>query len=168
MHSRGKIPAGVALQGAIDVEDADGDGTINFAESPAVAVRSVQGCDEEDAGDNGEDSGNEEDSDNKKGAADSGGGADNEEVEEVFDEDGKGFISAAKLRDVMANLGRHSSCFFCGSLLTEITRSIGKKLTETEADEMIPEADPDGDGKINYKVFVFAHPLYACVSLTDR
>ena len=52
----------------------------------------------------------------------------------VFDKDGNGFISAAELRHVMTNLG--------------------EKLTDEEVDEMIREADIDGDGQINYEEFV--------------
>jgi calmodulin len=51
-----------------------------------------------------------------------------------FDKDGNGFISAAELRHVMTNLG--------------------EKLTDEEVDEMIREADIDGDGQINYEEFV--------------
>ena len=51
--------------------------------------------------------------------------------EEVFDRDDNGFISAAELRHVMTNLG--------------------EKLTDEEVDEMIREADVDGDGQINYE-----------------
>lgn len=60
-----------------------------------------------------------------------------EEIKEafkVFDKDGNGFISAAELRHVMTNLG--------------------EKLTDDEVDEMIREADVDGDGQINYEEFV--------------
>ncbi len=53
---------------------------------------------------------------------------------QVFDRDGNGFISAAELRHVMTNLG--------------------EKLTDDEVDEMIREADVDGDGQINYEEFV--------------
>merc|ERR1712010_71401 len=56
------------------------------------------------------------------------------EAFKVFDEDGNGFISAAELRHVMTNLG--------------------EKLTDEEADEMIREADVDGDGQINYEELV--------------
>ncbi len=49
----------------------------------------------------------------------------------VFDKDGNGFISAAELRHVMTNLG--------------------EKLTDEEVDEMIKEADLDGDGMVNYE-----------------
>ena len=52
----------------------------------------------------------------------------------AFDRDGNGFISAAELRHVMTNLG--------------------EKLTDEEVDEMIREADVDGDGQINYEEFV--------------
>lgn len=60
-----------------------------------------------------------------------------EEIREafkVFDKDGNGFISAAELRHVMTNLG--------------------EKLSDKEVDEMIREADVDGDGQINYEEFV--------------
>ena len=56
------------------------------------------------------------------------------EAFKVFDKDGNGFISAAELRHVMTNLG--------------------EKLTDEECDEMIREADIDGDGQINYEEFV--------------
>merc|ERR1712172_185172 len=56
------------------------------------------------------------------------------EAFKVFDKDGNGFISATELRHVMTNLG--------------------EKLTDEEVDEMIREADIDGDGQINYEEFV--------------
>lgn len=54
-----------------------------------------------------------------------------EEAFKVFDKDGNGFISAAELRNVMVNLG--------------------EKLTDEEVENMIREADVDGDGQINYQ-----------------
>mmetsp|Transcript_2907 Transcript_2907/g.4717 ORF Transcript_2907/g.4717 Transcript_2907/m.4717 type:complete len:150 (+) Transcript_2907:171-620(+) len=56
------------------------------------------------------------------------------EAFKVFDRDQNGFISAGELRYSMTNLG--------------------EKLTDAEVDEMIREADADGDGQINYDEFV--------------
>jgi len=56
------------------------------------------------------------------------------EAFKVFDRDCSGFISAQNLRLVMTNLG--------------------EKLTDEEVDEMVCEADLDGDGRINYEEFV--------------
>ena len=52
----------------------------------------------------------------------------------VFDRNGDGSISAKDLRHIMTNLG--------------------EKLTDEEVDEMIREADIDGNGQINYEEFV--------------
>lgn len=60
-----------------------------------------------------------------------------EEIKEafkIFDKNDNKHISAAELRHVMSNLG--------------------EKLTDEEVDEMIREADIDGDGQINYEEFV--------------
>ena len=55
----------------------------------------------------------------------------------VFDKDGNGYISAAELRHVMT--------------------SLGEKLTEEEVEEMIIEADTDGDGQLNYEGLLDCH-----------
>jgi len=51
-----------------------------------------------------------------------------------FDQDGGGSISASELKHVFENLG--------------------EKLTDEEVDEMIREADIDGNNKVNYEEFV--------------
>ncbi|CAL5413408.1 unnamed protein product [Camellia sinensis] len=56
------------------------------------------------------------------------------EAFKVFDKDQNGYISANELRHVMINLG--------------------EKLTDEEVDQMIKEADLDGDGQVNYEEFV--------------
>ncbi len=49
----------------------------------------------------------------------------------MFDKDGNGYISNDELRQVMKNLGEN--------------------LTPQEVEEMILEADTDGDGQVNYE-----------------
>lgn len=67
----------------------------------------------------------------------------------VFDKDGNGFISAAELRHVMTNLG--------------------EKLTDEEVQEMIREADVDGDGQINYEGNITLNYIYTkCVNVRKR
>lgn len=80
-----------------------GNGTIDFEEFLTMMARKMKDTDTED---------------------------EMREAFRVFDKDGDGYISAAELRHVMANLG--------------------EKLTEQEVDEMIKEADLNGDGKVDY------------------
>ncbi|KAL0882916.1 hypothetical protein ABMA27_016422 [Loxostege sticticalis] len=65
-------------------------------------------------------------------------GADGEdelrEAFRVFDKNNDGLISSVELRHVMTNLG--------------------ERLSEEEVDDMIREADLDGDGMVNYDEFV--------------
>ncbi|KAL8171157.1 hypothetical protein V2J09_022961 [Rumex salicifolius] len=56
------------------------------------------------------------------------------EAFKVFDKDQNGFISPSALRQVMINLG--------------------EKLTDEEVEQMINEADSDGDGLVNFDDFV--------------
>ncbi|KAG1347705.1 neo-calmodulin [Cocos nucifera] len=56
------------------------------------------------------------------------------EAFKVFDKDQNGYISASELKHVMI--------------------SLGEKLTDEEVDQMIKEADLDGDGQVNYEEFV--------------
>ena len=94
MRSLGQNPTEAELQDMINEVDADGNGTIDFPEFLTMMARKMKDTDSE------------------------------EEIKEafkVFDKDGNGFISAAELRHVMTNLGRHSSFSFRGTLLTRIT-----------------------------------------------
>lgn len=61
----------------------------------------------------------------------------NEELLEafkVFDRDGNGFITSHELKNVMITLGEY--------------------LTPDEVDELVKEADLDGDGQIDYEEFI--------------
>lgn len=52
----------------------------------------------------------------------------------VFDREGKGSIPTAELRHIVT--------------------SLGEKLTEAEADEMMADADPDKTGQVDYSRFI--------------
>ncbi|CAG9942152.1 unnamed protein product [Clonostachys rosea f. rosea IK726] len=124
MRSLGQNPSESELQDMINEVDADNNGTIDFPEFLTMMARKMKDTDSE-----------EEireafkvrryDRDDTVVKADMG---------QVFDRDNNGFISAAELRHVMT--------------------SIGEKLTDDEVDEMIREADQDGDGRIDYNEFV--------------
>ena len=59
----------------------------------------------------------------------------------VFDRDGDGHISTTELRMVMLN--------------------IGEKMSEEEVENMIKEADEDGDGQVNYDGrYFFLHIIF--------
>ncbi|KAF0889338.1 hypothetical protein E2562_023641 [Oryza meyeriana var. granulata] len=116
IRSLGQTPTREELTEMIRDVDADGNGTIEFAEFLALMARkaSLGGGD----------------------GADGEGDADEElrEAFKVFDKDKDGLISAAELRHVMI--------------------SLGEKLTDEEVEQMIREADLDGDGQVNFDEFV--------------
>lgn len=99
MRNLGQHPTEDALKQMIDEVDADGNGTIDFAEFLTLMARKMKAKDSE---------------------------AEILEAFKVFDKDGSGKISPAELRLVMTNLG--------------------ERLTDNEVEEMIKEADINGDG----------------------
>ncbi|KAF8692191.1 hypothetical protein HU200_039794 [Digitaria exilis] len=107
---QGHRPSSDELHEMIRDADADGNGTIEFAEFLALMARK------------------------KKTSSSAGAGEELREAFKVFDKDQNGYISAAELRHVMINLG--------------------EKLTDEEVEQMIREADLDGDGQVNYDEFV--------------
>ncbi|KAF8655572.1 hypothetical protein HU200_061119 [Digitaria exilis] len=123
---QGHRPSSDELHEMIRDADADGNGTIEFAEFLALMARKKKTSTSAGAGgDGGGAAGGDEDDDP------------DEELREafkVFDKDQNGYISAAELRHVMINLG--------------------EKLTDEEVEQMIREADLDGDGQVNYDEFV--------------
>lgn len=99
MRNLGQNPTEESLRQMINEVDADGSGTIDFAEFLTLMARKMKTKDSE---------------------------AEILEAFKVFDKDGSGKISASELRQVMNNLG--------------------EKLSDQEVEEMIREADLDGDG----------------------
>lgn len=57
----------------------------------------------------------------------------------VFDKNNDGLISSTELRHVMTNLG--------------------ERLSDAEVDDMIKEADSDGDGMVNYEGKIYHSPV---------
>ena len=109
VRSLGQSPTPEELRDMVRDVDADGNGTIEFAEFLALMSRQREAANADD----------------------------NEELREafgVFDRDHDGHISKAELRHVMI--------------------SLGEKLTDEEVEEMIAEADLDGDGQVNFDEFV--------------
>lgn len=58
----------------------------------------------------------------------------------VFDQDGNGTINATELHKVLTNMG--------------------EKLSESDIDDMIAEADIDGDGCVNYEGELLSHSIH--------
>ncbi|XP_071961863.1 calmodulin-alpha-like [Antedon mediterranea] len=108
MRSLGESPTEAELKDMIDeVVDHDFDSTIDFQEFLTIMAEKLKDTDTE------------------------------EEIRiafSVFDKDSSGYISAAELRHVMANLG--------------------EKLTDDKVNEMIRDAGIDGDGQVYYEQFV--------------
>lgn len=68
---------------------------------------------------------------------------------QVFDRDGSGTISAEELRNVM--------------------KSLGENLTDDQIDEMIREADKDGDGSIDCEFLFSLHRnSFQCITVLLR
>ena len=120
----GQNPTENELIDMINEVDADGNGVIDFPEFLTMMERKMRDSDSD------------------------------EEIKEafkVFDKDGNGYISAAELRYVMNSLGALLLIHLRPLVLVlHSPLRIGEKLTEDEVDEMIREADIDGDGQINY------------------
>ena len=120
----GQNPTENELIDMINEVDADGNGVIDFPEFLTMMERKMRDSDSD------------------------------EEIKEafkVFDKDGNGYISPAELRYVMASIGTLLLIHLRPLVLVlDSPLRIGEKLTDQEVDEMIREADSDGDGQINY------------------
>lgn len=136
LRSLGKPITEAELRAMIHEVDTDGNGVIDFQEFMAMMARKMRQNDGE------------------------------EEIREAFktfDRDGNGYISASELKSVMALQGRsaRSSPPWASHIQRSSTHNLtGEQLTDTEVDEMIREADVDGDGQINYQEFVRVIPVF--------
>ncbi|XP_076268425.1 neo-calmodulin-like [Rhynchophorus ferrugineus] len=107
LKALGQNPTEAELLDIIAEADTDGNGLIDFNEFSAVMKGIIKECDNED---------------DIKGAF------------RVFDKEGKGFITADDLRDIIT--------------------SLGEKFSDNEYDEMIRAADLDGDGVVTLADFM--------------
>ncbi|KAB5511114.1 hypothetical protein DKX38_030200 [Salix brachista] len=130
MRSLGQNPTEAELQDMINEVDADQNGTIDFPEFLNLMARKMKKSSSE-ALDCPEII---DITDVPYLYCDTDSEEELKEAFKVFDKDQNGYISAAELRHVMTNLG--------------------EKLTDEEVEEMIREADVDGDGQVNYEEFV--------------
>jgi calmodulin len=126
MRSLGQTPTEAGLQEMIKEVDANGDGTIDFPEFLNLMAKKMQvRWPVYRLHLQAHPFAPPQDTDTED---------DLKEAFKVFDKDNDGYISAPELRHVLTN--------------------IGEKLSDEEVDEMIREADIDGDGQINYEEFV--------------
>merc|ERR1712072_1259573 len=70
------------------------------------------------------------------------------------DADGNGTIDFTEFLSLMARKDKDNNGFISAAELRHVMTNLGEKLTDEEVDEMIREADIDGDGQVNYDEFV--------------
>uniref|UniRef100_A0A4W6C5H9 EF-hand domain-containing protein n=1 Tax=Lates calcarifer TaxID=8187 RepID=A0A4W6C5H9_LATCA len=68
----------------------------------------------------------------------------------LFDKDGDGTITTKELGTVMRSLGQNPT----EAELQDMINEVDADGQYTHVDEMIREADIDGDGQVNYEEFV--------------
>ena len=173
MRSLGQNPTESELQDMINEVDADGNGTIDFPEFLNLMARKMKVCTRatviEQATFVSLRKGKlpsiaeycPQTSDLLVLLQDSDSEEELREAFKVFDKDGNGFISAAEVSAAFEYCDS-SQIVFSGTQsitavllqLRHVMTNLGEKLTDEEVDEMIREADVDGDGQVNYEEFV--------------
>ncbi|XP_065387201.1 calmodulin-like protein 6 isoform X8 [Macaca fascicularis] len=74
-------------------------------------------------------------------------------VFEMFDEEGNGEVKTGELERLMSLLGINPTKSELTSMAKDVDRD-REPLNEVEAEQMMKEADKDGDGTIDYEEFV--------------
>jgi len=138
IRSLGQNPTEEELHDMISEVDVNGNGTIEFGEFLCLMARKMKETDAEE---------------------------ELKEAFKVFDKDQNGYISASEVRHFDINISNNKMVliqsltsmfqffpFFVQ--LRNVMINLGEKLTDEEVEQMIREADMDGDGQVNYEEFV--------------
>lgn len=126
MRALGYDPTEKDIQNIIREIDANGDGKVDFPEFLQLMSQNVV----------------------------SGGSAGDELLRtfKEFDKNGDGYINAAELYKIMTSWGASSSLLFnCLYSIVFTGHVLDPKVTEADVNEMIDDADIDGDHKISYE-----------------
>ncbi|KAF9677653.1 hypothetical protein SADUNF_Sadunf08G0129900 [Salix dunnii] len=130
IRSLDQNPTEEELHDMISEVDSDGNGTIEFSEFLTLMAKKTKETDAEE---------------------------ELKEAFKVFDKDQNGYISANE--HFTYSIGKRSLLNNTLALLVHVQLrhvmiNLGEKLTDEEVDQMINEADLDGDGQVNYDEFV--------------
>ena len=86
--------------------------------------------------------------------SDGNGSVDSEEFLNIINKVSSNCCLEDELIEAFQVFDRNEDRFISTAELKHIMNCLGEKLTDQEINEMILEADMDGDGQINYKEFV--------------
>ena len=125
MRSMGQNPTEDEVLNLVIEYDVNGDGTIDFDEFLEMM---------------------------RKQAEQQDNSAELREAFKIFDRDGNGFIDAAELKKVEVLQQQKINLKTC--LYYQVVTLYGERLTLEEAEELLSEADMDGDGKLDFEEFV--------------